>query len=137
MYNILTILQCAHHANTFDFNHTILVAGDKIGILSITAIYHDQLFHHNYNLCIDELYKESLRWAYEENVELPLKEIESGVKKARVKLDLDTVVKSFYFWKVFTKYENLPLPPMLRILPIHHSYWNVTKHGSKVKTAYT
>ena len=77
-----------------------------------------------------------MKWAHEENVELPLKEIESGVKKARVKLDLDTVVKSFYFWKVFTKNENLPLHPKLRILPIHHSYWNVKKHGSNVKNEY-
>ena len=38
-------------------------------------------------------------------------------------------------WKVFTKIENLPLPPILRILPIHHSFWNVAKHGSDVKTS--
>ena len=38
-------------------------------------------------------------------------------------------------WKVFTKIENLPLPPILRILPMHHSFWNVTKHGSDVKTS--
>ena len=50
-------------------------------------------------------------------------------------MDLDTVVKSFYFWKVFTKNENLPFPPTLRILPIHHSYWDGTKHESDVKTA--
>ena len=72
----------------------------------------------------------------EENEELPLKEIESGVKKARANLDLDAVVKSYYFWKVFAKKENLPLPPMLRILPIHNSCWNVPKHGSDVKTAH-
>ena len=81
MRNVLKILQCAHHANAFDFNHTILVADDKIGMLSITFVHYDQLFHHNYNLCIDELHKESLKWACEENAELPLKEIESGVKK--------------------------------------------------------
>ena len=51
-------------------------------------------------------------------------------------MDLDTVVKSQYFWKVFTKKENLSLPPMLRILPIHHSFWNVTKHGSDAKTVH-
>ena len=88
----------------------------------------DESFHCNYNLCMNELYKECLKWAYEETAELPLKEIESGMNKARVKLDLDTVIKSYYFWKVFTKIKNLPLPPILRILPIHHSFWNVTKH---------
>ena len=67
---------------------------------------------------------------------LPLKEIESRVKKARVKLDLDTVAQSFYFWKMFTKKENFPLPPMLRVLTIHCSFWNAAKHGSDVKTAH-
>lgn len=28
------------------------------------------------------------------------------------------------------------MPPTLRILPIHHSFWNVTKHGSDAKTAH-
>ena len=135
MHNVLTILQCAHHANTFNFNHTILVEGDKIGMSSITIMHYDQSFHNNYNLCIEELHEESLKWAYEENAALPLKEIESGVKKARVSLDLDAVIKSFYFWKALTNTENLPLPPLLRILPMHHSFWNVTKHGSDVKTS--
>ena len=59
-------------------------------------MHHDQLFHHNYNLCINELHKESLKWACEENAELPLKEeIESGVKKARVRLDLEPVALGF------------------------------------------
>ena len=93
--NTLTILQCAHHVNKFDFNHTTLVAGDEIGMLLMTIVHCDQLFHHTYDLCIDELCEKKLKWAHEENVELPLKEIESGAKKARVKLDLDTVVKSF------------------------------------------
>ena len=71
--------------------------------LSINILHYDQLFHYNYNLCIDELHEESLKQAHEENAELPLKEIEYGVKKARVKLDLDTVVNHFIFGKSLQK----------------------------------
>lgn len=97
MKNALISLQCAHHASTFNFNHTVLVAGDKIGILPITVMHCNDYFHNNYELCINESHEKSLKWAHEENIQLPSKEIESGVKKARVNLDLDAVIKSFHF----------------------------------------
>ena len=62
--------------------------------------------------------------------------ISSGIEKCRVPLDFNSFMKTFYLWKNMTKKENLPLPPSKRILPIHHSYWNCTKHGSDRKTQY-
>ena len=81
MCNALNILQHSHHANAFYFNHTILVVGNKIGTLSVNIVHNDPLFHHNHDLHIDGLHEEGLKWAHEENSELPLKEIEHGVKR--------------------------------------------------------
>jgi len=85
---------------------------------------------------VEEICKEALQWAYDPSVRMPVKTITSGIEKVRVPLDFPAFMKSFYFWKMLTKKENLPLPPMKRILPMHHSFWNVTKHGSDVKTKY-
>ena len=46
------------------------------------------------------------------------------------------IYENILFMENMTKKENLPLPSSKRILPIHHSYWNCTKHGSDRKTQY-
>ena len=99
-------------------------------------IEYQPIFHHHFDACVDELYKEGLQWAYDSSVRMPMDLITSGVAKSRVSLDVPTFIKSFYFWKTLIRKENLPLPPMKRILPLTHSFWNVTKHGSDVKTKY-
>ena len=83
MCNILKFLQCSHHANTFDFNHDILVAGDKIGISSMKIVHHNQLFYCNYDSRINEFHEEGSKWASEENSEPPLKEKEYRVKRLK------------------------------------------------------
>ena len=49
---------------------------------------------------------------------------------------MPSLMKSFYLWKNLLKKENLPLLPAKRILPMYRSYWNLSKHGSDVKTRY-
>ena len=99
-------------------------------------VEYDGNFNNNFDLCAEKIYKESLLWACDPSVRMLVNSITPGIEKARVALDYPTFIKSFYFWKKLTKMENLPLPPMKRILPMHHSFWNVTKHGSDAKTQY-
>ena len=97
-------------------------------------VKYDDAFHNNFDICVEEMHEEGLEWAYEPSVPIPMDLIASGVEKSRVSLDLPTFMKSFCFWKSLTKMENLPLQSMMRVLPTHHSFCNLTKHGSYVKT---
>ena len=97
-------------------------------------IEYDTNFMNQFDICVKELYDSALKWAYEDTVIIPTDMISSGIEKCRVSLDLNSFMKTFYLWKNMTKKENLPLPPSKRILPIHHSCWNCTKHGSDRKT---
>ena len=99
-------------------------------------IEYDTNFMNQFDTCVKELHDSALKWAYEDTVIIPTDMISSGIEKCRVSLDLNSFMKTFYLWKNMTKKENLPLPPSKRILPIHHSYWNCTKHGSDRKTQY-
>ena len=99
-------------------------------------IEYDTNFMNQFDIFAKELYNSALKWAYEDTVIIPTDMITSGIEKCRVSLDLNSFMKTFYLWKNMTKIENLPLPPSKRILPIHNSYWNCTKHGSDRKTQY-
>ena len=81
----------SHHANTFGIEHTILIAGDKIGILSITMVKYDEIFHNNFHICVEEMYKEGLEWSYEPSVPIPMDLIASGVEKWWMKISTLTV----------------------------------------------
>ena len=122
--------------NTFGIEHTILIAGDEIGISSITMIKYDEAFKNNFDICAEEKHKEGLEWAYEPSVVIPIDLITSVVEKSKVLLDLQIFIKSFYFWKSLSKKDNLHLLPTKRIFNMHHLLWNLTKHGSDVKTQH-
>lgn len=113
-------------------NRILLITGDKIGILSIALIKYDSEFNNNFDTFAEKTCKEALQWACKPSLRMPVNAVAS--EKARVTLDFPTFMKSFYFWKTLTKKDNLPLPPMIRISPMRHSFWNKTKHGLDVKT---
>lgn len=129
-------LQNAHHASTLSLNHVLFVTGDRISMTGGVLIHYDNDFLSSYNKCIDDIYESGLKWAYEaeSEEEMPIEELRAAVAIASVPLDFDTLMKHFYFWKELTRDENLPLPPCERILPMQDALWNVTKHGSDVKT---
>ena len=131
------LFSIAHHANTFGVKHTLLIACEKIGTITISMIEYDTNFMNQFDISVKELYDSALKWAYEDTVIIPTDMITSGIEKCRISLHLNLCIKTFYLWKNMTKIENLPLPPSKRILPVHHSYWNCTKHGSDRKTQYS
>ena len=127
-------LQCLHHAATLGVDYVVFVTGDTIGLTSGVLIEYDEQIRSSYNKCIDDIYEEALKWAYDSSVPVPEEEIKAAVGKARVKIDYHSFMKSVYVWKEMTKPENLPLPPAIRIIPMQCQYWNYSKHGSDQKT---
>ena len=100
----------------------MLIAGDKVGVLTVAMIRCDANFMNQFDTCAKESHDSALKWAHEGAVIIPTNMISSGIKKCRFSLDLNSFMKVFYLWKNITKKENLPLPPSKRILPTHHSY---------------
>lgn len=129
-------LQCAHHASTLSVDYVLFVTGDRVSITGGVLVHYDDHFLSSYEKCIDDIYESGLKWAYEAESEgdMPLDEIRAAVSKASVPIDFETFMKHYYMWKEMTKDENLPLPPCERNLPKQDAFWNVTKHGSDVKT---
>ena len=80
----------------------MLVAGDKIGILTATMIEHDNNLMNSFEFCVNEMCEEVLQWVYEES-EMPIEFIESGLQKRRASIDKKSFFKSLYFWKKLIK----------------------------------
>ena len=127
-------VQCLHHAATLGVDFVIFVTGDTIGLTSGILIEHDEQLRSSYNKCIDDIYEAALKWAHDPSVPVPEEEIKAAVRKARVKIDCSSFMKSVYVWREMTKMENLPLPPAIRITPMQCQHWNYTKWGSDQKT---
>ena len=81
---------------------------------------YDCNFNNSFDFCVEEMHEEDLDWAYESSAPMTIDLIASGIEKSRVSLELPTFLKTFNFWKTLTKKENLPLPPVKRMLPMHH-----------------
>lgn len=127
-------VQCLHHAATLGVDFVLFVTGDTIGLTSGILIEYDDQLRSSYNKCIDDIYEAALKWAYDPSLPVPEEEIKAAVRKARVKIDYPSFMKSVYVWREMTKTENLPLPPAIRIIPMQCQYWNYTKWGSDQKT---
>ena len=82
----------------------MLVAGDKIGVLTATMTEHDNNLMNSFDFCVNEMYEEALQWVYEEG-ERPIEFIESGLQKCRVSIDKKSFFKSLCFWKKLMKKE--------------------------------
>ena len=53
-------------------------------------------FHNSSDICVKELYEEALIWAYDSSEQMPITKLASGVEKARVTLDMPSLMKSFW-----------------------------------------
>ena len=47
-------------------------------------VKYDDVFHNNFDVCVEEMCKEGLEWGYEPSVSIPMDLIASGVEKSRV-----------------------------------------------------
>lgn len=128
--------QLLHLASTIGVKHTLLAVGDRIGLTSGALVEFDDALLEAYSKCMDDLYDGGLRCFYDESVPINEAEVRSALSKSKVPLDFDTFMQSWQLWKALTAEENLPLPPLMRIIPLMHQFWNDTKCGSDVTTQH-
>ena len=116
--------------------YALLAVGDRIGLTSGALVEFDDALLEAYSKCMDDLFNDGLRCFYDESVPIDEAEVRSALSKSKVPLDYDTFMQSWQLWKALTADENLPLPPLQRIIPVLHQFWNDTKGGSDVTTQH-
>lgn len=128
--------QVLHHAYVYDYPVVIHAVGDsQCEIMHSTIINYSTETKAHYKRVLDDLTELMLSWAYATDtspVPIPdyVKEVSKEVKTIN---GVDTLQCTVNLWKEMSICP-LPFPPLWRIIPSIHAYWNQTKSGSDTTT---
>ena len=128
--------QLLHHAYVYDYPKVVHAAGNSNGVIIHSTIVEFSVttkFH--YDKIINDLHEITLKPLYDaERSPVPIpdgfKEVEQHVKTIN---GFDTLQGRVNLWKEISRLPH-PLPPIKRIIPSMHAYWNATKSGSDTTT---
>lgn len=128
--------QILHHASIYELDKMVFLVGDREGyILQGNIITLSATSIRSYNNVLEEMYDDTLAWAYDENRERELnkvKDLAATIKSIGGREEFESV---FYLWRHVSQNETLPLPPLKRLIPAIHATWNAHKSGSDTTTA--
>lgn len=128
--------QILHHASIYELDKMVFLVGDRDGyILHGNIITLSATSIRSYNSVLEEMYEETLAWAYDENKDRELnkvKDLAATIPSIGGREEFESV---FYLWRHVSQNETLPLPPLKRLIPAIHATWNAHKSGSDTTTA--
>jgi hypothetical protein len=128
--------QVLHHAYVYDYGAVMHAVGDAQGeIIQSTIIEFTEHTKMHYNTVVSDLFSHTLAWIYSAErspVKVPdcFRNIISHVPTIN---GWDTLQCTSNLWKEMTL-QPLPMPPLERIIPSIHAYWNAVKSGSDTTT---
>ena len=145
------LLQCLHHAYTYESPRCFLVIGDKRSYLGSILMTIPGKLLDAYEEILNYLYEKVYKWAYvpseEDDETLPL--VPESVYKAfdskklkHVKMTKEAFLCHFGLWRsvtsaIFNERHStilLPIPKTARIVPFNVAAWNSLKGGSDTIT---
>ena len=135
--------QLLHHAFAYDFERIFFIIGDcHCNIIHADLVMFSQSDRDGYGNMVTDVFNETLLWAYPEqlfdptvttepeDVDIPL-DVINAAKLIEEIGNANAFKSTFFLW--LTAYcdvkKNGPFPPIHRIIPMQHSWWNVVKPG--------
>ena len=135
--------QLMHHAFAYDFDKIFFVLGDcHCNVIHADLVKFSSSDRSEYGNMVTEVFNETLLWAYPEQlfdttvtgepeeVDIP-NDVIDAAKTIEEIGDANALKSTFFLW--LTAYcdvkKNGPFPPIHRIIPMQHSWWNVVKPG--------
>ena len=135
--NVGERFQVLHHAYVYDLSTVLFVVGDsQAEIIQSTIIDFDKDLLENYGKVLWQMKDLALGWLYKDNVTLPLKVPQEILEVGRTLPQIhddEAIEGSVNLWLSLNAQE-LPLPPILRLIPGICAYWNAVKSGSDTTT---
>jgi hypothetical protein len=128
------VIQIFHHAYTYQFEKILLLVGTQQGEITsgIWATFGPTLLS-SYGKYLRRKYKFSMQWMYDKNVQPPpSRELEWALNQSEV--TEEEFNGQLEMWRYTMTKVNLPLPPLVRIIPYLFSTWNGRKAGSDTIT---
>ena len=137
-------IQLLHHVFVYGATTGLFLIGNNSKLLfSIEVAFSGGLLS-AYEEVVKYLYKQ-FDFFYEKSLEdFPIKKIEQALilrnekkKKKNAKISVHAFWTNFKLWRALNVHIGrlkFPLPPCRRIIPIQHSWWNITKGPSDTTT---
>ena len=131
-------VQVVHHAHTYNLDTILLLVGNNAGeVIYGLFVSVPESIRAAYGRVCDDIYFNTLQWAYESDVVLPSKSILEAILKAIVinnaPVDFSSFEMELALWKDI-KTMPKPIPRLDRIIPLVFALWNGLKGGSDATT---
>jgi len=128
--------QVLHHAHVYDYPVVVHAVGDSQGeIIQSTIIRYTATTKEHYSKVLQDLKELTLDWAYSSNrspVKIPDEVMDVAALIPTIN-GSETLQGTANLWVELSNLP-LPLPPLYRLIPAQHAYWNQTKSGSDTTT---
>ena len=127
-------MQMLHHSFTHQCNQCMLVVGDTHGeIIWTIKVEFEQSTLNSYKKVVDALYGFLLQDFYREPARLPQDPCLHYAIRS-LKIDVAALEQMFKVWHSVVTKLKMPLPPVIRIVPMWVATWNAIKSGSDTMT---
>ena len=143
LMNVGERCQLLHHAFAYDFEKIFFIIGDRhCNIIHSDLVTFSSTDRDGYGNMVTDVFNETLLWAYPEqlfdatvttepvDVDIPIDVINAATMIEEIG-NVNAFKSTYFLW--LTAYcdvkRNGPFPPIHRIIPMQHSWWNVVKPG--------
>ena len=130
--------QILHHAYVYDLHKVVLIVGDDHSeIIQSTIVKFPREIRDQYGYVLAKVKDMGLYWVYNDtsNIDEIPEEVLSIADDLKCLNGREALLSAFYLWKRIMSM-SLPLPVLLRIIPIYCAYWNQVKSLSDTSTLF-
>jgi hypothetical protein len=135
--------QLIQHAYVYDFDTVVHAVSDgQSNLIRSTVIDFTVTFKHHFGKVLEDLFHDSLSWAYPPPSRMPLNHLEvikvpdhiQNIGNTIATINgKETLQGTFNLWCSLMKLPK-PLPSLERLIPAIYAFWNVVKGGSDTTT---